>query len=107
MLLSTAHKKETLPEQQRKEVSTSKYSGSTESLRVVDPLFDPEYSSLQAKFFLKFVAIDDTTRLVERDRFGPLLVQKPLYPEGDEICHVVIIHPPGGVVSGDQLEMSA
>jgi len=107
MSLSTAHKKETLPEQQRKEVSTSKYSGSTESLRVADPLSDPEYSPLQAKLSLKFAAIDDTTRLVERDRFGPLLVQKPLYPEGDEICHVVIIHPPGGVVSGDQLEMSA
>lgn len=52
MSLSTAHKKETLPEQQRKEVSTSKYSGSTESLRVADPLSDPEYSPLQAKLFL-------------------------------------------------------
>lgn len=68
---------------------------------------DPTYKPLQAKLSLKFAAIDATTRLVERDHFGPLLVQKPLYPEGREVCHIVIIHPPGGVVSGDQLEISA
>ncbi|SFE82671.1 urease accessory protein UreD [Nitrosomonas sp. Nm166] len=61
---------------------------------------------LQAKLSLKFAKIDGTTRLVARDHFGPLVVQKPLYPEGREICHVVIIHPPGGVVSGDQLEIT-
>ena len=65
------------------------------------------HQPLQAKLSLRFAAIDDTTRLVERDHFGPLLVQKPLYPEGREVCHAVIIHPPGGVVGGDQLEISA
>ncbi|WP_350133385.1 urease accessory protein UreD [Nitrosomonas sp.] len=67
----------------------------------------PDHQPLQARLSLKFAAIDDTTRLVERDHFGPLLVQKPLYPEGRKVCHAVIIHPPGGIVGGDQLEIIA
>jgi len=65
------------------------------------------HQPLQASLALKFAETDGITRLVARDHFGPLLVQKPLYPEGREVCHVVIIHPPGGVVGGDQLEISA
>ncbi|MDH4395245.1 MAG: urease accessory protein UreD [Limnobacter sp.] len=34
---------------------------------------------------------------------GPLYVQKAFYPEGPELAHVYPLHPPGGLVSGDEL----
>lgn len=43
--------------------------------------------------------------MVRNLHYGPLVVQKPFYPE--KACHVYLLHPPGGVASCDHLVVSA
>jgi urease accessory protein len=65
------------------------------------------FSAWQAHLSLGFADDNGTTRMVDRSHVGPLRVQKPLYPEGKELCHAIVIHPPGGMVGGDELTIRA
>ncbi len=57
----------------------------------------------QADLDLSFMRRGERTVLTRNQHRGPLQVQKALYPEGEETCHIAVLHPPGGVAAGDRL----
>ena len=57
----------------------------------------------QAQLALRFGLHDGRTVVRERRHRGPLQVQRAFYPEGPELCHAYLLHPPGGLVAGDTL----
>jgi urease accessory protein len=66
----------------------------------------PPHSPWRAQLSLQFRADAGRTRLAARQHHGPLIVQRPFYPE-DGVCHVYLVHPPGGIVGGDELRLIA
>lgn len=59
----------------------------------------------QARLDLDYGLRGKKTRLVNKRQLGPLTLQRPFYPEGDT-CHSYLLHPPGGVVAGDSLQIN-
>lgn len=68
-------------------------------------LAEPLASTWHAHLVLGFERRTSGTLLTRREHVGPLRVQKPLYPEGEAVCHAIVLHPPSGIVGGDELEI--
>jgi urease accessory protein len=64
-------------------------------------LADPSW---RAELSLDFRSDAGRTTLARRQHHGPLVVQRPFYPEAG-VCHVYLVHPPGGIVGGDKLRL--
>ena len=62
----------------------------------------PWHASLQLDYTL-----EGTRTVARHGHNGPLRILQSLYPEGDAVCHNVLAHPPGGLVGGDTLDISA
>ena len=65
---------------------------------------DQTESGWRARLALTFAVRRHKTRVIRSQRLGPLSIQRAFYPEG-EVCHSYLLHPPGGVVGGDRLEV--
>ena len=88
-------------------VSSPTPSGSAgdENLRNGNAALPEQAGGWNAKLALSFRRRSDRTVLAERRHEGPLIVQKPHYPEGEGVCHAILVHAPGGIAGGDHLSL--
>ena len=70
-------------------------------MKIAEPVVQP----WTAHLCLGFESINQKTILSDRRFDGPLVVQRPLYPEGDAVCHAIVVHPPAGIAGGDELTL--
>lgn len=71
-------------------------------MQIAGPLVTP----WQARLDLAFERREAATILRRCTHSGPLRLQKPLYPEGEAVCHGVVLHPPAGIAGGDALTLA-
>jgi len=69
-------------------------------------LAEPVASTWKASLSLEFCFENQKSTLRRNVHDGPLVVQKPLYPVGSEVCHAIVAHPPGGIAGGDELTLN-
>ncbi len=67
---------------------------------------DPEGAGWLATLELCVAPRVTGSALTLRRHSGPLRVQKALWPEGPELAHLLIVHPPGGIAGGDRLSIA-
>lgn len=66
-------------------------------------IHEPIAPAWKAELALEFERRGNATILARRHHVGPLRVQKALYPEGESVCHTILLHPPSGIAGGDEL----
>ncbi|HMN80162.1 MAG TPA: urease accessory protein UreD [Burkholderiaceae bacterium] len=69
------------------------------------PVHTADPTSWQASLRLAYARHGERTVPVERRHHGPLRILKGLLPEGPALWHQTIVHPPGGIASGDRLSL--
>ncbi len=69
------------------------------------PSVKSDSQAWKAQLNLSFEKRAGKSILASRSQYGPLTVQRPFYPE-DDVCHLYLLHPPGGVVGGDELHIN-
>ena len=65
------------------------------------------YEQWLARLEMTFAHRQQKTKLVNTLREGPLSVQRAFYPETTGAAHLYLLHPPAGIVSGDELHVAA
>ena len=67
---------------------------------------DEESRRWLALYSGEFFHQDGYTRMGRTQHYGPLRVQRPFFPEGHDVLHLYLLHPPGGLVGGDHLSIA-
>jgi urease accessory protein len=75
-------------------------------MRIAEPRIAESAASWKAELSLGFERVDGRTVLARKRHHGPLVVQRALYPEGGDVCHAIVVHPPAGVAGGDELALA-
>ena len=65
---------------------------------------DPAQGGWLGALELGFAPGRGRTIMKRHSHLGPFVVQSPFYPEGAP-CHAYLLHPPGGLVGGDRLQL--
>ncbi len=69
------------------------------------PETQPSPSGWHGRLHQEFEYRQGTTSMSHCQTCAPLKVQRPFYPEGEAVCHSVILHTAGGMVGGDRLSL--
>lgn len=70
------------------------------------PISNAPKNAWLASLSLEFSLTTSGSQLTSTKRKGPLTVQKAFYPEGRDCAHIYLLHPPAGIVSGDELRIN-
>lgn len=73
-------------------------------MRVAEPI---QSAVWRAELELGFERRGPRSVLAHRRHDGPLAVQKTFHPEGEDVCHALVLHPPAGIAGGDDLDIAA